>query len=392
MKLSRLTQEDVIKIIEGTPKAQLQRKKSEEGFTLGLILNRLTRSMVVAEDQEEFSINKANAEKFLIGGTYNGTTGFYIIAEKDVDGHDINISQSDNISNLVLYPQLYTHEEAKVVGMRLLSVVNDLLYYNSNRTVEMKVDPYTIIQKGLLNYLIPKEIPKASKVVLGANEYMYNNLTDKKIGDIVSPLYLSEEVRAGAPFSVKKSLEKMDPDFGLENQIGLFAIWSWSQLFTSIEETGWEGSSALDELGVDRDFIKETLEKFDEDIKKHIVEMQYVYTSKKYMSYEHLRDNLAKYKSPTRISPFEYGMVTIYGGSTGAYTLVSINGNSTFANSRHMKGFLQPATYEEAIDDLTIGNIIAGEPYGQNKIVFEKVGISVDRYILNSLISTEEEE
>lgn len=388
MKLSRLTQEDVIEIIEGTPKAQLQRRKSEEGFTLGLILNRLTRSMVVAEDQEEFSINKANAGKFLIGGTYDGTTGFYIIAEKDVDGHDINISQSDNISNLVLYPQLYTHEEAKVVGMRLRNTVNDLLTYSSNRTVEMKVDPYTIIQEGLLNYLMPKE----SRVIPRAYEHMYNNLTDKKIGDIVSPFYLSEEVRAGAPFSVKKSLEKMDPDFGLENQIGLFAIWSWSQLFTSIEETGWEGSSALDELGVDRDFIKETLEEFDEDVKKHIVEMQYVYTSKKYMSYEHLRDNLAKYQFPTKMSPFDYGMVATYGGSTGAYTLVSIQNTHIFANPHHMKGFLQPATYGEAIDDLTIGNIISTEPYGQNKIIFDRANTSVSRYILNSLKTTEEEE
>ena len=30
MKLSRLTQEDVIEIIEGTPKAQLQRKNLEK--------------------------------------------------------------------------------------------------------------------------------------------------------------------------------------------------------------------------------------------------------------------------------------------------------------------------------------------------------------------------
>ena len=57
-----------------------------------------------------------------------------------------------------------------------------------------------------------------------------------------------------------------------------------------------------------------------------------------------------------------------------------------------MAGFLQPATYEEAIDDLTIGNIISTEPYGQNKIIFEKVNTSVSRYILNSLNSTEEEE
>ncbi|UYE92525.1 hypothetical protein H1_105 [Efunavirus H1] len=391
MKLSRLTQEDVIKIIEGTPRVLLERRKSEEGFTLGFILNRLARNIVVAEGQEDFSIYQTyqtNAEKFLVGGRYNGTTGFYIIAEKDVDGHDINISQSDSISNLILYPHIYTREEAKVVGMRLRQVINDLLAYSSNRTVEMKVDPYTIIQEGLLNYLMPKE----SRVIPRAYEHMYNNLTDKKIGDIVSPLYLSEEVRAGAPFSVKKSLEKIDPDFKLENQIGLFAIWSWSQLFTSIEETGWEGSSALNDLGVDRDFIKETLEKFDEDVKKHIVEMQYVYTSKKYMSYEHLRDNLAKYQFPTKMGPFEYGMVATYGGTAGAYTLVSIQNTPIFANPLHMKGFLQPATYEEAIDDLTIGNIISTEPYGQNEIVFDRANTSVSRYILNSLKTTEEEE
>ena len=53
MKLSRLTQEDVIKIIEGTPRAQLfQKQKSGEGFTLGFILNRLTRNIVIAERGE----------------------------------------------------------------------------------------------------------------------------------------------------------------------------------------------------------------------------------------------------------------------------------------------------------------------------------------------------
>lgn len=389
MKLSRLTQEDVIKIIEGTPKAQLQRKKSEEGFTLGLILNRLTRSMVVAEGQEKFSTYGTEAEDFLIGERYNGTTSFYIMAEKDVDGHDINISQSDNISNLILYPQLYTREEAKVIGMRLRNTVNDLLTYISSLGVETKVDPYAIIQKGLLNYLMPKE----SRVIPGAYEYMYNNLTDKKIGDIVSPIYLSEEVRAGAPFSVKKSLEKVDPNFEIKNHIGLFAIWSWPQLFTSIEETGWAGSTVLNDLGVDRDFIKETIEKFDEDVKKHIVEMQYVYTSRKYMSEEHLRDNIAKHQVPTKIGPFEYGMVALYSGTTGAYTLVSIQNTHIFANPHHMKGFLQPATYEEAIDDLTLGNIISTEPYGQDKIVFDKAAsTSVSRYILNSLKTTEEEE
>ena len=389
MKLSRLTQEDVIKIIEGTPRAQLQRKKSEEGFTLGLILNKLARSMVVAEGQEGFSTYRTNAEGFITGvERYGESAGFYIMAEKDVDGHDINISQSENISNLILYPQVYTHEEAKVVGMRLRGVVNDLLSYTNNLEAETKVDPYAIIQKGLLNYLMPKE----SRVISRAYEHMYNNLTDKKIGDIVSSFYLSEEVRAGAPFSVKKSLEKIDPYFEIKNQIGLYAIWSWSQLFTSIEENGWAGSPVLNDLGVDRDFIQETLEKFEKDVKKHIVEMQYVYTSQKYMGHEYLRDNLAKYQSPTKMSPFEYGMVSNYSGTTGAYNLVSIQGTHAFANPRHMEGFLQPATYEEAIDDLIIGNIISTEPYGQNKIVFDRANSSVTRYILNSLISTEEEE
>ena len=389
MKLSRLTQEDVIKIIEGTPKAQVQRKKSGEGFTLGLILNKLARSMVVAEGQEGFSTCRTNAEGLITGvRRYSESTGFYIMAEKDVDGYDINISQSENISNLILYPQVYTREEAKVIGMRLRGVVNDLLPYSTDLEAETKVDPYAIIQKGLLKYLMPKE----SGVISGAYQHMYNNLTDKKIGDIVSPLYLSEEVRAGAPFSVKKSLEKIDPDFKLENQIGLFAIWSWSQLFTSIEETGWAGSPVLNDLGFDRDFIQETLEKFDEDVKKHIVEMQYVYTSQKYMGREYLRDNLEQYKTPTRISSFEYGMVATYSGTTGAYTLVSIQGKNAFTNPCLMAGFLQPATYEEAIDDLTIGNIISTEPYGQNKIIFEKVNSSAARYILDSLTSTEEEE
>lgn len=389
MKLSRLTQEDVIKIIESTPRAQLfQKQKSGEGFTLGFILNRLACSMVVAEDGEEFSTYGTNGEDFLIGERYNGTTSFYVMAEKDVNGHDINISQSDNISNLILYPQLYTREEAKVIGMRLRNTVNDLLSYSTDLTVETKVDPYAIIQKGLLKYLMPKE----SGVISGAHQYMHNNLTDKKIGDIVSPLYLSEEVRAGAPFSVKKSLEKIDPDFKLESQIGLFAIWSWSQLFTSIKENGWAGSSVLNDLGFDRDFIEETLKKFDEDVKKHIVEMQYVYTSQKYMGRDQLRDNIEQYKTPTRISSFEYGMLATYSGTTGAYTLVSIQGKNAFTNPCLMAGFLQPATYEEAIDDLTIGNIISTEPYGQNKIIFEKVNTSVSRYILNSLTSTEEEE
>lgn len=389
MKLSRLAQEDVIKIIEGTPRAQLQRKKTGEGFTLGLILNKLTRSMVVAEGQEGFSTYRTNAEGFITGvERYGESAGFYIMAEKDVDGHDINISQSENISNLILYPQVYTHEEAKVVGMRLRGVVNDLLSYTNNLEAETKVDPYAIIQKGLLNYLMPKE----SRVISKAYEHMHNNLTDKKIGDIVSPFYLSEEVRAGAPFSVKKSLEKIDPYFEIKNQIGLYAIWSWSQLFTSIEENGWAGSPVLNDLGVDRDFIQETLEKFEKDVKKHIVEMQYVYTSQKYMGHEYLRDNLAKYQSPTKMSPFEYGMVSNYSGTTGAYNLVSIQGTHAFANPRHMEGFLQPATYEEAIDDLIIGNIISTEPYGQNKIVFDRANSSVTRYILNSLISTEEEE
>lgn len=389
MKLSRLTQEDVIKIIEGTPRAQLQRKKSEEGFTLGLILNKLARNMVVAEGQEGFSTYRTNAERFITGvERYGESAGFYIMAEKDVSGHDINISQSENISNLILYPQVYTHEEAKVVGMRLRGVVNDLLSYTNNLEAETKVDPYAIIQKGLLNYLMPKE----SRVISRAYEHMHNNLTDKKIGDIVSPFYLSEEVRAGAPFSVKKSLEKIDPYFEIKNQIGLYAIWSWSQLFTSIEENGWAGSPVLNDLGVDRDFIQETLEKFEKDVKKHIVEMQYVYTSQKYMGHEYLRDNLAKYQSPTKMSPFEYGMVSNYSGTTGAYNLVSIQGKHTLSNPRHMEGFLQPATYEEAIDDLIIGNIISTEPYGQNKIVFDRANSSVTRYILNSLISTEEEE
>lgn len=389
MKLSRLTQEDVIKIIEGTPRAQLQKQqKSGEGFTLGFILNRLACSMVVAEDGEDFSTYGTNGEDFLIGERYNGTTSFYVMAEKDVNGHDINISQSDNISNLILYPQLYTREEAKVIGMRLRNTVNELLTYSSNLTVETKVDPYAIIQKGLLNYLMPKE----TRVISGAYEYMYNNLTDKKIGDIVSPFYLSEEVRAGAPFSVKKSLEKIDPELEIKNHIGLYAIWSWSQLFTSIEETGWEGSSTLDDLGIDRSFIQKTLEKFDEDIKKHIVEMQYVYTSRKYMSEEHLRDHLANLRVPTKVGPFEYGMVANYNGTTGVYNLVSILGARTLSNPRHMEGFLQPATYEEAIDDLTIGNIISTEPYGQNKVVFEKASNSVARYISGSLNLTEEEE
>lgn len=389
MKLSRLTQEDVIEIIEGTPKAQVQIKKSGEGFTLGLILNKLARSMVVAEGQEDFSTCRTNGEGLITGARrYSESTGFYIMAEKDIDGYDINISQSENISNLILYPQVYTREEAKVVGMRLRGVVNDLLPYSTNLEVETKVDPYTIIQKGLLKYLMPKE----SGVISGAYQHMHNNLTDKKIGDIVSPLYLSEEVRAGAPFSVKKSLEKIDPDFKLENQIGLFAIWSWSQLFTSIEENGWAGSPLLNDLGFDRDFIQETLEKFDEDVKKHIVEMQYVYTSQKYMGREYLRDNLEEYKTPTRISSFEYGMLATYSGTTGAYTLVSIQGKNAFTNPCLMAGFLQPATYEEAIDDLTIGNIISTEPYGQNKIIFEKVNTSVSRYILDSLKTTEEEE
>lgn len=389
MKLSRLTQEDVIKIIEGTPRAQLQRKKSGEGFTLGLILNKLARNMVVAEGQEGFSTYRTNAEGFITGvERYGESAGFYIMAEKDVDGHDINISQSENISNLILYPQVYTHEEAKVVGMRLRGVVNDLLSYTNNLEAETKVDPYAIIQKGLLNYLMPKE----SRVISKAYEYLHNNLTDKKIGDIVSPFYLSEEVRAGAPFSIKKSLEKIDPYFKIRNHIGLYAIWSWSQLFTSIEENGWVGSPVLNDLGIDPDFIQETLEKFEKDVKKHIVEMQYVYTSQKYMGHEYLRDNLAKYQSPTKMSPFEYGMVSNYSGTTGAYNLVSIQGTHAFANPRHMEGFLQPATYEEAIDDLTIGNIISTEPYGQNKIVFDRANSSVTRYILNSLISTEEEE
>ena len=388
MKLSRLTQEDVIKIIEGTPRAQLfQKQKSGEGFTLGFILNRLARSMVVAEDQEEFSTYGTNGEDFLIGERYNGATSFYIMAEKDVDGHDINISQSDNISNLILYPQLYTREEAKVIGMRLRNTVNELLTYSSNLTVETKVDPYAIIQKGLLNYLMPKE----SRVIPGAYEYMYNNLTDKKIGDIVSPFYLSEEVRAGAPFSVKKSLEKIDPELEIKNHIGLYAIWSWPQLFTSIEETGWEGSSVLDDLGIDQDFIQKTLEKFDEDVKKHIVEMQYVYTSRKYVSHEHLQDNLAKYQTPTKMGPVQYGMVTNHSG-TGAYNLVTILGKYTLSNPRRMEGFLQPATYKEAIDDLTIGNIISTEPYGQNKVVFEKASNSVARHISGKLSLTEEEE
>lgn len=389
MKLSRLTQEDVIKIIEGTPRVQLQKQqKSGEGFTLGFILNRLTRSMVVAEGGEEFSTYQTNGEDFLIGERYNGATSFYIMAEKEVNGHDINISQSDNISNLILYPQLYTREEAKVIGMRLRNTVNDLLTYSSNLTVETKVDPYAIIQKGLLNYLMPKE----SRVIPGAYEYMYNNLTDKKIGDIVSPFYLSEEVRAGAPFSVKKSLEKIDPELEIKNHIGLYAIWSWSQLFTSIEETGWAGSSALDDLGIDRSFIQKTLEKFDEDVKKHIVEMQYVYTSRKYVSEDHIRDHLANLQVPTKMGPLEYGMVANFSGTTGVYNLVSILGKHTLSNPRHMRGFLQPATYEEAIDDLTIGNIITTEPYGQNRVIFDKASSSVTRHILNSLSSIEEEE
>lgn len=389
MKLSRLTQEDVIEIIEGTPRAQLfQKQKSGEGFTLGFILNRLARSMVVAEDQEEFSTYQTNGEDFLIGERYNGATSFYIMAEKDVDGHDINISQSDNISNLILYPQLYTREEAKVIGMRLRNTVNELLTYSSNLTVETKVDPYAIIQKGLLNYLMPKE----SRVIPGAYEYMYNNLTDKKIGDIVSPFYLSEEVRAGAPFSVKKSLEKIDPELEIKNHIGLYAIWSWPQLFTSIEETGWEGSPVLDDLGIDQDFIQKTLEKFDEDVKKHIVEMQYVYTSRKYVSEDHIRDHLANLQVPTKMGPLEYGMVANFSGTTGVYNLVSILGKHTLSNPRHMRGFLQPATYGEAIDDLTIGNIITTEPYGQNKVIFDRASSSVSRHILNSLSFTEEEE
>lgn len=388
MKLSRLTQEDVLKIIESTPKAQFQKQKSGEGVTLGFILNKLARNMVVAEGEEEFSTYQTNGEDFLIGERYNGATSFYIMAEKDVNGHDINISQSDNISNLILYPQLYTRKEAKVIGMRLRNTVNDLLSYSSNLTVDTKVDPYAIIQKGLLNYLMPKE----SRVIPGAYEYMYNNLTDKKIGDIVSPFYLSEEVRAGAPFSVKKSLEKIDPELEIKNHIGLYAIWSWPQLFTSIEETGWEGSLALNDLDIDRDFIQKTLEKFDEDVKKHIVEMQYVYTSRKYMSEEHLRDNLARHQAPTKIGPLEYGMIANFSGTTGAYNLVSILGNHTLSNPRHMRGFLQPATYEEAIDDLTIGNIIPTEPYGQNRIIFDKASTSVARHISNSLSYTEEEE
>lgn len=388
MKLSRLTQEDVIKIIEDTPKAQLQKQKSGEGFTLGFILNRLTRNMVVAEGGERFSTYQTNGEDFLIGERYNRTTSFYIMAEKDVNGHDINISQSDSISNLILYPQLYTREEAKVIGMRLRNTVNDLLSYSSNLTVDTKVDPYAIIQKGLLNYLMPKE----TRVISGAYEYMCNNLTDKKIGDIVSPFYLSEEVRVGAPFSVKKSLEKIDPELEIKNHIGLYAIWSWPQLFTSIEETGWEGSSVLDDLDTGRDFIQKTLEKFDADVKKHIVEMQYVYTSRKYVSEEHLRDNLARHQAPTKIGPFEYGMVANFSGTTGAYNLVSILGKHILSNPRHMRGFLQPATYEEAIDDLTIGNIIPTEPYGQNKIIFDRANSSVARHILNSLSYTEEEE
>lgn len=389
MKLSRLTQEDVIEIIEGTPRAQLfQKQKSGEGFTLGFILNKLARSMVVAEDGEEFSTYQTNGEDFLIGERYNGATSFYIMAEKDVDGHDINISQSDSISNLILYPQIYTREEAKVIGMRLRNTINELLTYSSNLTVETKVDPYAIIQKGLLNYLMPKE----SRVIPGAYEYMYNNLTDKKIGDIVSPFYLSEEVRAGAPFSVKKSLEKIDPELEIKNHVGLYAIWSWSQLFTSIEETGWEGSSTLDDLGIDRSFIQKTIEKFDEDVKKHIVEMQYVYTSRKYVSEDHIRDHLANLQVPTKMGPLEYGMVSNFSGTTGVYNLVSILGKHTLSNPRHMRGFLQPATYEEAIDDLTIGNIISTEPYGQNKVIFDKASSSVTRHILNSLSYTEEEE
>ena len=120
--------------------------------------------------------------------------------------------------------------------------------------------------------------------------------------------------------------------------------------------------------------------------------MQYVYTSRKYVSEDHIRDNLASRQVPTKMGPLEYGMVANFSGTTGAYNLVSILGKHTLSNPRHMRGFLQPATYEEAIDDLTIGNIITTEPYGQNKIIFEKVNTSVSRYILNSLTSTEEEE
>jgi hypothetical protein len=92
------------------------------------------------------------------------------------------------------------------------------------------------------------------------------------------------------------------------------------------------------------------------------------------------------------MGPLEYGMVANFSGTTGVYNLVSILGKHTLSNPRHMRGFLQPATYEEAIDDLTIGNIITTEPYGQNRVIFDRASSSVSRHILNSLSFLEEEE
>lgn len=290
---------------------------------------------------------------------------FQFIIEKSDDNNVVLVSQNSNLPATVLKnAHSYTLDEAKVLLMYLQPLIKDLIDCVNEHKITLKTEPRAVVFDSIMKQLLPSGYNNIELI----RNHFFNNLSAYKINEVVTPFYLSEEVRKGAPFSIEASLKKVNESQTIDYNVhtGCMINCSWDFMLRQLEDC--IAVTKPVDLSFDNTLINTTLTSLQHDIDnayKTLLRAQNV----ELLSTGQIIQLLEN--SPISSEPYlpsTYRIVNETNG-IGQYILVSIKG--LYNGDIILNNFLQPASsIDEALTETELGRFkLNWKFYPNNELV-----------------------
>lgn len=374
MRLQSLDSQKLDEVVE-----ELTELYYDEGYWLAVSLNQiweqLVQKLIVLEEDETLQLHSRRilCKQQKIGLINSDNKGFYMVVEKDPVTNIVHVSYSRSTfaSNYMIRMDKYCNNEVRSVVRYVYSVLDRKILSDGECVVKEPstngYSAYNLLQQALLSQIGPDMY----NVALNPMYYIYNNLTPShKIQERVNPLFLSQEVREGSPFSIKKSLEKLFGEYKLEEATGIILMISYDRLCQYLL-----GNPSVSEDNSDLPEYQRVVEKIHADVTNYLMYL----TKQSDLINPFTQRSIYKFfdqcKMPTMVNSQTAMVGTAFSQYVYVYKITQLDaekdspliGNMQMRGLFLLKEFLQPATEQEALDDIPVflDRITLRHDYGQ---------------------------
>lgn len=349
MKIKYPNMDDIQNIIDY--KTQNNVGSDSPVFTLGELLNSMATTIIVPDQNSHIQRVSTYNPNTLPYSTLSSESHFFMQAGQVINTNTIQIVQSTNCSasvyNRNIDPYMYTPDEVLSLSGILIQLFQRLMDLPSRNNepcyLQTTIDPFSILINGIQSQLLTNNYN--DRYTTRMHRY-FNNLLNDKIGCEVNPLFLSQEVREGAPFSIKKSIEKalQTDELTIIGSYGISLDCTWHNLFDLLATLASKNNNSSSELYVE----PKLLSRFQKDIENHMAALYFSPIANLFLSKRELNQYTKHSPTASKMKKNTYGIINSNWDHLTYYQLTHIEN----INSLSMKDFLQPATIEEALEEL----------------------------------------